>query len=916
MKYLITFLLGALIADAQSKLEVTGDAFIQPGSTSVLSTSRTWALVVGISKYRELPRDAELRYAHSDAQNFYEYLTSPTGGQVKPETIRLLLDEEATASEIYAGLEWLLEKVQPLDKVIFFFAGHGDVETKTLRQRGFLLAHDSPRAGYHAGGTLQVGYLQDYLETLSTQNKASVLLLVDACRAGKLAGGDDGQAQTTASLRETWSNIVKVLSSQPGEKSLEGTNWGNGYGVFTYFLIDGLKGLADQNDDGFVSLSELNMFLSTEVPRATSEKQNPMVSGSLKIRLSQVNPSELALVRTKRALQSHDHATVVAKRGNTSTDTLSEQTQKNYRLFRQALQRQNLITPGGQNALYYLRLIEREGNQELSSDLRRALVAAIEKNTQIVINRYMINDKRLQSKEISQAASEMKTAVSLIRENDIRYRSMKAKELFLDIGFLTCICHGDEFSSEITTNALQKLRLAAAYEPDAAYLYNSMGNVHYSAKSYDSAEFYYQKASALAPKWSYPVNNLGTVYLSLGKKKLAIEYYEKASALDPDFAHIYNNLGNLYQDQDKAIYFYQKALSVDDSASRVFYYSQIGKEYLMGRKSTRAKAFEYFDRLMGIDSYDAAYQLESTAKDLADWGFVEESQRYYEEAEKVYDRLIDKEKRNSPLDSAQLAVLLEDRAQIYIDCAEADGFGPSSKEQILNSLSLFRQAVALLPRDPDIMFSKANAEILAGEQISYAFYDSAKRTARQALQLNPVDQSYYWGQLGDAQYRLEQYDSSLLSLNQALTSADAASLSNYQLTKSYSLIALGRQIEGLQVAREMLSSGYKPDVAENEYFAEIAVEAHDYALAELFVANALSQAKKENVSPATSFFLKARIYDARQNSTEALAWLKKAFASGYEADIEALKTSPFVHINKDPRFTALLRKAQLSAKKQ
>jgi len=74
-------------------------------------------------------------------------------------------------------------------------------------------------------GAIGVGYVQDYLATLATTNKAKVIMISDACRSGKLTGGIEGLKNTTAALAEQWENVTKILSSQAGELSMESTKW-------------------------------------------------------------------------------------------------------------------------------------------------------------------------------------------------------------------------------------------------------------------------------------------------------------------------------------------------------------------------------------------------------------------------------------------------------------------------------------------------------------------------------------------------------------------------------------------------------------------------------------------------------------------------------------------------------------------
>src|SRR6267142_301233 len=60
---------------------------------------------------------------------------------------------------------------------------------------------------------------------------------------------------------------------------------GGGHGVFTHFLLEGLKGKADRDKDSVVRASELIDFLSEVVPEETQALQHPRVAGNLEARL-------------------------------------------------------------------------------------------------------------------------------------------------------------------------------------------------------------------------------------------------------------------------------------------------------------------------------------------------------------------------------------------------------------------------------------------------------------------------------------------------------------------------------------------------------------------------------------------------------------------------------------------------------
>ncbi len=143
--------------------------------------SSTYALVIGISDYqdKDIP---DLNYAHRDAEAFTTFLRSPAGGSLDQDHLKVLVNEDATAGKLVAGLYWLVDEVQEGDQVLIYFSGHGDVESKLLGEPGHLLCVDAPARAYMAGGTLSLGGLRTVISTLSLQNKAKVTMIADACR--------------------------------------------------------------------------------------------------------------------------------------------------------------------------------------------------------------------------------------------------------------------------------------------------------------------------------------------------------------------------------------------------------------------------------------------------------------------------------------------------------------------------------------------------------------------------------------------------------------------------------------------------------------------------------------------------------------------------------------------------------------
>ncbi len=395
------------------------------------NTTATKAFVIGISEYENVQ---SLNYAHSDALSFYNYLRSDAGGKLDSSNIVLLLNKEATSANIYGGLDWLIAEVEENDKVIIYFSGHGDLETKTIAQHGFLLGYNSPKYCYPAGGTIQVTMLKSYIETLAKKNKASIILITDACRSGKLAGGTEGVKNTSAALAENWHSIIKVLSSQPGELSVESEKWGNGAGVFTFYLINGLTGLADNNKDNEINVFELQSYLNDNIPRETQFSQFPSISGNPTTTLSFVD--SLALANLTVDINSNYQDQLAYKGFNDYyADQLDEDIYNQYEMFNVCIE-DDILIPGNTHLMNAWDIYEDlRDNPEASviiKKLHRTLLAALQNKAQVLINKYLEAKAYDHDFTISQAANEMDYAYQLIDSSYILHDQIFARHLFFE----------------------------------------------------------------------------------------------------------------------------------------------------------------------------------------------------------------------------------------------------------------------------------------------------------------------------------------------------------------------------------------------------------------------------------------------------------------------------------------------------
>ncbi len=545
-----------------------------PPANHQLSSTNTYAVVVGISDYQD--KDiSDLQYADKDAEAFANYLRSPAGGSLDGDHLHLLINEQATAGRIAEALDDLIEKAKKDDQVIIYFSGHGDVEGKKLTKPGFLLCWDAPSRVYMGGGTYSLSFLQEVVSTLSVQNQAKVVVITDACHAGKLAGSQIGGAQlTTANLAKQYANEVKILSCQPNEFSLEGPQWGGGRGVFSYHLVDGLFGLADRNNDGQITLGEIDRYLEDHVTgEASPQSQVPILLGNKTDRMASVNANILADLKKNKtrdipvfaSTDSRGFEDEILSRTDTSIQIL-------YKAFKQAVAQKRFLSPENDCAeKYYVQLQQVEMLTPLKGIMKRNYAAALQDDAQKAINDYLRSDvKELRRRwnydqNYKAFPKYLARSAELLGAEHYLYINLRAKQYYFE-GLLQRL-EGEKKQQPTffqTAKSLQYQTLAI--DSSAAYAWNELGLIEMRFDNYSNAVPLFEKSLACSPNWLMPFINLCKAYTELRQYGLAEKAGYKAVSIDSSSALAHYNLGNSMYFQSNfngAQYHYLQALQYE-----------------------------------------------------------------------------------------------------------------------------------------------------------------------------------------------------------------------------------------------------------------------------------------------------------------------------------------------------------------
>jgi hypothetical protein len=267
-----------------------------------IADKNAYAIVVGVGAYQNSDI-SRLDFTRADAQAFFDLLVDPKGVGLPPDNVHLLLDERATLVNIKRAItSWLASRATDDSTVIVFFAGHGGQEADRLGRDAdarvsYLLPWDAHPEDLFSTALAN----DDFNKLLRVIRARRTVVFLDACHSGGVArqGSRDigvGNLPNFEQLAAGEGRVV-VSAAKPNQRSWEDP--GLGHGIFTYHLLEALRGKADLNDDGYVSINDAISYLQHQVPhtvrRLGKEPQDPYLvsEGSGEIMLA-VDPEKIA----------------------------------------------------------------------------------------------------------------------------------------------------------------------------------------------------------------------------------------------------------------------------------------------------------------------------------------------------------------------------------------------------------------------------------------------------------------------------------------------------------------------------------------------------------------------------------------------------------------------------------------------
>jgi hypothetical protein len=251
------------------------------------NTGEKYALIIGIKGYPKFRPEEKLQFADRDAEKFAEFIQTSEGGAFPKDNIRILSNGDATRENIFRAINWLSKRVKGDDLVYVFFSGHGVVDD---RGQAYFMPYDAD-PNYPDGLGIRADLLFQDLKT--KVDSKQMVYFIDACHSGAaltVSGvARDSRANISAEISKLWEKELAAqgavsmafVSASSNQRSWEDNELR--HGIFTFYLLEAMKGTADRNGDDKTTAGEVHRYVLDKVEEHSTRKysiQTPIISPS------------------------------------------------------------------------------------------------------------------------------------------------------------------------------------------------------------------------------------------------------------------------------------------------------------------------------------------------------------------------------------------------------------------------------------------------------------------------------------------------------------------------------------------------------------------------------------------------------------------------------------------------------------
>jgi tetratricopeptide (TPR) repeat protein len=500
-------------------LALLGALAVSAGRGSADEATKKVALLVGINKYQNRNFD-DLHFAERDATALATELKK------LGFTTELLTGRGATRRNIEHKLDTILEGISKHDIVFISLSGHGmQVPVKgddgQSKEVAFFCPVDAIRDDPQS-----LFSLNHLIDQILAKKGGKNLVVVDACRDAPqdVTRGVQGKIMTLP--EET----AVLFSCRAGQQSFENDKAGDGHGVFTYSLLEGLRGKAAE-DNGELTWTGLVHHVEEMMHSNQVLEWLPADIGQEPVSTGNVGRTLLAKLTARTTVRTNPR-----EGADRSLQKAKEVT----------LQKAKEIRTRG------LEFYEKKQYDKAIEDYSLAI--------QLDPNYYWAYRDRgiahLAKKEYDTAIQDYNQAIALnpkyalaYSNRGVAYRSKKQYD-----------------------TAMQDYNEAIALNPRFAQAYNNRALVWVDKKQYDKAITDFDHAIGLNPRYTLAYCNRGNAFKEMEEYDKAIADYSKSISLDRNYTTAYINRADVWRRRKqyaRALPDYNKALQIDPKNAKV-----------------------------------------------------------------------------------------------------------------------------------------------------------------------------------------------------------------------------------------------------------------------------------------------------------------------------------------------------------
>jgi WD40 repeat protein len=222
-------------------------------------------IAVGINEYQN--SELNLDFAKLDAEGILSHFRSSSPNIFKAIRYHTVFDHQATKEGILRTLRSI--EMTAADEVILFLGGHGETDGTSWYFIPYELAYPEKPEELRDKGLSS----RELQEEIVRMGATKILVLLDSCKSGaalsafSTRGVEDRKALAQL-VRASGAHVV--AASTKDQEASEAKQLG--HGIFTYTLLQGMRGGADGSPkDGVIMVRELLSYVESQLPTVSQK---------------------------------------------------------------------------------------------------------------------------------------------------------------------------------------------------------------------------------------------------------------------------------------------------------------------------------------------------------------------------------------------------------------------------------------------------------------------------------------------------------------------------------------------------------------------------------------------------------------------------------------------------------------------